>query len=85
MQLRIILLFPCITSSSMPCKPNHVVCTVCRSLNMTIYLNTVYFLAIPNYTHIRDKKPLSLEDLMLCIEGGSYMQGIARGEEKPGT
>lgn len=42
---------------------------------MTIYLNTVYFLVIPNYMYVRDKNPLSLEDLMLFIQGASYMQG----------
>lgn len=85
MQLRKILLFPCITGSSMLCKPNHVVWTTHPSLNMTLYFNTVYFLAIPNYTYIRDKNPLSLEDLMLYIQGASYTQGSAHGEEKPRT
>lgn len=57
--------FHSLVSQVVQCHASLIISLYSMSKSQHDYLNTVYCLAIPNYTYIRDKNPLSLEDLML--------------------
>lgn len=76
--------FHSLVSQVVQCRASLIIRLYSMSKSQHDYLNSLFSCYSKLYIY-RDKNPLSLEDLMLSIQGASYMQGSAHGEEKPGT